>query len=434
MNWLQEETAQTWREEGKRYAGDVNEYVRIGMETDWELEEQIEDDARPPLAHKAVKMIVAANEAGEVDKLREYLPPATWPLTEAFKDETQSIKPLFVWPNGEVLVRTGASWEPNTLVIAGEERARKLSGIAMAGGSNDGVYLAVSEGSGIRVLKQPDTTLAGEEVFSLTWETFRSQVQEQLGDVTSLANEEEPEGRMEQLIPFDHGQQVLLVSMQGIYQLRANGQVLVLYPSQESMQKWKLDEVHVDMVHGAVSPDGRWLAYGGQDSDHLLEDWEQGVRHEYEPQSSYPHFSLFSADGSHVWFNACHFYNGDTITIPLAEADSLAGEDEQTVVNHEMRVYAGVAYGDGCILGDAYGYLRYLSNEGTEHWRYFVGGTLSGLHLSIDGRELHVGTYAGMLHRIDLTNSKRSDYEIGTGTIRETGRWLLWKNYEPLRW
>lgn len=40
MNWLNTEIAQRWRTEGKRYASEINEYVRIGMENGWPEELQ----------------------------------------------------------------------------------------------------------------------------------------------------------------------------------------------------------------------------------------------------------------------------------------------------------------------------------------------------------------------------------------------------------
>lgn len=434
MEWLNEETATAWREEAVRYAGDVNEYVRIGMETNWEQEAEIEDDKRSRLAHKALKMIVAANQAGEVDKLRELLPPASWPLSEAFKQETQCVAPLYVWSTGEVLARTGTSWEQSRLYVVTPEQAIEQTEVAMAGGSADAAYVAVTDRQGIRVIRHPDTSLHGEQVFSLSWGAFREQVKAELGEIVSLADEEAPEYRIERLIPYDEGREVLLISLLGIYRLTSGGVVRLLHPTVADLEEWELDEIHADMVHGDVSPDGRWLAYGSQSSDHLLEDRQQGVTYAYNPYSSYPHFSLFSSDSSRVWFNACHFYNGDTIIIPLAEAESRVGAEEQQLAGEGMRVYAGAAYEDGCILGDAYGYLRYLGADGAERWRYFVGGTISGMAVSPDGRVLHVGTYTGMLHRIDLTSTERAASEIGTGTIRELGRWLLWKNREPLRW
>lgn len=141
----------------------------------------------------------------------------------------------------------------------------------------------------------------------------------------------------------------------------------------------------------------------------------------------------FTINRGSVWFNACHFYNGDTISVPLHAVETGAFE-EGLPVNEEMRVYGGVALKEGGILGDAYGYLRLIDHEGKEIWRYFVGNTISGLRTTPDENHLLVGTYGGMLHRINLASGIRDEYSIGTASICETERWKFWKNREPLHW
>ncbi|WP_158453594.1 hypothetical protein [Paenibacillus polymyxa] len=47
---------------------------------------------------------------------------------------------------------------------------------------------------------------------------------------------------------------------------------------------------------------------------------------------------------------------------------------------------------------------------------------------------LVVGTYGGILHLIDLQSGTKDEYSIGTAPIYETARWVIWRNYEPLRW
>ncbi|WP_456289941.1 hypothetical protein M1D70_11950 [Paenibacillus sp. AK002] len=47
---------------------------------------------------------------------------------------------------------------------------------------------------------------------------------------------------------------------------------------------------------------------------------------------------------------------------------------------------------------------------------------------------LLVGTYGGMLHRMNLASGIRDEYSIGTAPICETGRWIFWKNRDPLHW
>lgn len=46
MEWLHEVVATKWREQSKQYAQDMNEFVRIGVETDWSAQQEEPQDER----------------------------------------------------------------------------------------------------------------------------------------------------------------------------------------------------------------------------------------------------------------------------------------------------------------------------------------------------------------------------------------------------
>lgn len=57
------------------------------------------------------------------------------------------------------------------------------------------------------------------------------------------------------------------------------------------------------------------------------------------------------------------------------------------------------------------------------------------MDISQDGKKLLVGTYAGMLHLLELDAETKSDYSIGTSNIFEYKRWIIWKGEEDiLQW
>ncbi|MNI64019.1 hypothetical protein D3C73_1194350 [compost metagenome] len=149
---------------------------------------------------------------------------------------------------------------------------------------------------------------------------------------------------------------------------------------------------------------------------------------------SYPHHAIFTKDNRNVWFNSCHFYNGVTIQIKLDEVEVNEKKEDWPIMDENARVYASAEIHQGIVIGDAYGYLRCVDNQGQEVWRHFVGGTISSMVVSPDQSKLAVGTYSGMLHILDLTSEAMDDYGIGTGTIRERERYVLWRGEEPLRW
>ncbi|WP_028596632.1 hypothetical protein [Paenibacillus assamensis] len=439
MDWLHREIAENWRREGKRYAAAVNEFVRIGMESEWKQEqEEPEQDKRYSLAQSIIEMIRAANKVGEVERLREELPPASWPITPAYENKTQAVKPVAFLQDGSLVIHTGGHSNDRKLYLVYEQTISEIQDLQQIGCSPDGNYFALVNKQGIRIVHGlTRNKIEGEvEITATSWEYIQNSIKKAVPELESLANLEHPEAGLDEVIPFHDGKSVLLVSHYGIYVIE-NDEAQLLHPDLSQLIKDEIEDTTIDMAHGSVSPDGRWIAYGSQGSEHLLKDTSHGTVYEFAPESSYPHYALFSRDSYDVWYNACHFYNGMTMRVSISEAEKQATTAETVewpLMNDEMRVYAGVALKDSYIFGDAYGYLRCIDRDGQEVWRYFVGSTISGITVSRDEERLAVGTYAGMLHLIDLKSGCKSEYSIGTAAILETERWILWQNEKPLRW
>lgn len=156
----------------------------------------------------------------------------------------------------------------------------------------------------------------------------------------------------------------------------------------------------------------------------------------------YPHYAAFSADGSMIAFNSCHFYNGETIGLPTKLLPGIKiktdpYELDKRLVNLEdgSRVYAAVSRGDEFIIGDANGYLRAFDLQGSFRWQHFIGSTICDLDISRDERRLVATTYAGFLCILDLDTADADPFVIGTATHRERRRWLFWKKEpKPLIW
>lgn len=443
MNWLKEEVAAKWREEGKRYVNDINHFVHKGLSEGWDQAgDEPAGDSRSDLAAKVYKMIREANEQGEIAELRKQLPAATWPLERQFQKEMQAIRGIHFISNDEVVFSTGSPWEKNAVVAVHKDMIYVFDGFSLVGASPDNQFHALAGKQGITIMQSINSALKGEVIAELTWNELNGKIQALDPDFSVLNLDSlEQELPLEEVIPFNGGQALLLVTSQGIFLAQQAGEepwgVKLLHPELEEYKEDEMESIEIDMAHGAVSPDGRWIALGSQGSDHLLYDMTTGRLHSFNTESSYPHYAIFTKDQHSVWYNSCHFYNGTTLAVSLehAEAGEFPAEQDYPVVNEEARVYAAAALADGVVIGDAYGYLRLIDAEGQELWRYCAGSTISGLAVNRDETLLAVGTYGGMLHILDLRSTERSGYEITTGTVRELKRIIAWKNQDrPLWW
>lgn len=426
--------SQKWRDEGLRYASEINAYVRKGIESNWEaLGEEPSEDSRGQLASQVYKLIKQANRTKELETLREQFPAASWPFQETHSQLMRAVYPIAHLRDGALLVAAQNEDLSRTVYVMDKQEVNRIEHVQAASCSTDGRDIALMDEQGVRIVREPDRELNGTLLATYTWTTIIDQLREKYPDIETL----QPESyRHADVIPFADGTKLLVVSHDGIYLIEETG-ALLLHPSVQNIREWADEDddltASLAMPHGAVSRSGRWLAYGSQDSEHMLLDMEKYVMHSFEPMSSYPHYSMFSANDGHVLFNACHFYNGCTLGISLHDLES-DNNEEPLSLDDSMRVYAGVAVQGGNIMGDAYGYLRMIDLEGNELWRYFVSGTISGMALNSDETILLVGTYNGTLHVLDLTSTVPSPYEISTSSIRELYRWIFWDTQQPLYW
>ncbi|MBO2928826.1 WD40 repeat domain-containing protein [Metapseudomonas otitidis] len=423
-----------WQQQTLAYAQAINAYVERGLRDGWDnAGKEPSAEGREVLVPHLLDALRDANRNGQVEALRDAWPPAHEPLFGHVNEEGQCIAQLALLDDGSVLARIGATWEAGRVVRIHADRVEELPGLEYFGACPNRRFYATADAAGVVVREGWE----GPEVLRCAW---------------PRGTEDAPEGvelqpiegfpRPTRLQPFPDGRRVLLVSADGIFVLAADG-ARRLYPDNamllESAEPDEPQGTGLSMEHGAVSADGRWIAFGAQDGRHQLFDGELNSVAQIGPHGEYPHFALFSGDGRSVAFNACHFYNGGTIAVDLARAPGLDSdyyEDVEgvTLIEPGARVYAGVSMGDRFVLGDAYGYLRCVDAAGNAVWQHYLGSTLSAMDLSADGRTLVAASYAGVVSIIDL-EAGRPAWQIGTGNHRERRRWLFWKSEESaLAW
>lgn len=352
----------------------------------------------------------AANRAGETATLRERFPPATEPFYE-YTQSSNPIEPLLL-PDGGIVVRVGAPYDDAALgviVIRGTDYER-VSGVRAVGRCANRRYFAVAGNDAITVTDG----WGGRAVQTFAYPASS----ETPFPVTTLT-------------PFPDSNRILLVGSEGIFVLTDTGAVRLPPTGSDDEDD---NSMGLSMEHGAVSPDGAWIAVGSQMSKHYLFDAETyALAAQIGPHGEYPHYALFSEDGKHVALNASHFYAGGTICVATADAPGMNTDFYETdsrirLIEDGARVYAGVARTGEFLLGDAYGYVRGCGIADGLRWRHYVGGTVSGMDISADGKRLLVGTYAGILADIALDAGVTPDpFVIGCGANHyETRRYLFW--------
>lgn len=418
---LNSDIQKEWNEKGAAYGTAINKMVAFGEKYGWDKWEGEEPvDERQHLADDVVQLLREANETGRVAEFREAFPPSHGPLIEYIKSNEQEIE-LFTCIDGEKIAFfvTKYDQKPQGYLLDGGQLLELDPEVKAIGKSKQGDVYAIINGTTL-------TTTQGWQ-----GETIATFDVSQFGDA-HVAN----------LVPFNDGKKVLFVSYIGIFLISAEG-LNMIHPLPDEDEEEDEDEepaeIDLSMENADLSHDNRFIVVADQDSSHRVLDASGEQVGEIGPQSSYPHFCLFSSNDDQLITNSCHFYNGITIGVDTSKLDGAAieayGERGDYVdIDESMRVYAGVAADGYYILGDANGYLKALDKEGKQLWRHYLGSTINGMCLSDDGKTLWVGSYSGMLHKLRLGAGHRDEHTIGNGNHYEDFRIIFRKGKPALFW
>ncbi|MBL1219455.1 hypothetical protein JET18_01320 [Chryseobacterium sp. L7] len=403
-----------WFSKGEQYATEINEMVDFGEKNGWENWKGKEpEDKRAHLAEGVFNLLKAANQNGDVENFRVFFPPAHTPMIPLFENRSQSIEQLQFISDQKIVFMTGTSYEKRQAYLLDHDQVTPLDeNIQAVGKSRQNNVFAIATPGKISTYQGWEGKLINEFELNQTVE---------LG--------------ITELIPFNDGSKVLLVTSFGIYLISQKEEKLIHPLNEDNEEDWTPD---IDMENAALSNDNSYIVVGDQSYDHRILDPEGNTLGSIGAQSSYPHFCLFAKDDSQLITNSCHFYNGITIGINSdqfvgADIEAYTESDDYTIIDEEMRVYAGTAAQDYYILGDAYGYIKAFDKNGNKLWRYFLGSTISGMTLSEDGETLWAAAHSGILHKLKLNKGLRDTHTIGSGNHYEEFRLLIWKD-EPQIW
>jgi WD40 repeat protein len=207
-----------------------------------------------------------------------------------------------------------------------------------------------------------------------------------------------------------------------------------------------------DMLHCDVSPDGRFLAVGHQNSDHYVLDLDAPIDswlHAHVGiQSEYPHHARFSSDGRYIAFNSCHFYGGATVTFevslgPGVSTESYIADPASPVIDEQLRVYSstwlppGTADESGVFCLHGVGVLKAITPTGRLCFVQELPASGGGMDFEPDSGRLLVCGHSGILHILDArTEAVELHGEQGWKPRPELARWMFWSliSEQPLYW
>lgn len=409
-----------WFLKGEQYAKAINEMVAFGNEHGWDKWEGEEaEDKRDHLGELVFEALKQANLDDTIATFRADYPPAYTPLIPFLETKSQYIGDIVAIDADTVAFLAGTSYEPRTAYLVTGTTVNLLDDTIKG--------LGKSMRNNVFAIAYADKIITHQGWNGPVIATV------ELGELATVG--------ISKLIPFNDGKRILFVSSEGVYLLEEQNKQLI-HPvlTEEEKQEAAAEgyDFYIDMENAALSQDNTYIVVGDQDRDHRILHVDGKEVGSVGPQSSYPHFCLFSKDDQQLITNSCHFYNGVTIGVDATKLEGMHVEayeesEDFMYMDENMRVYQGVALQEYYVLGDAYGYIRAINQAGKEVWQHFLGGTISGIAVSEDETTLWVGTYSGALHKLVLGKGIRDSHTIGTSDLYEEFRLLVWKE-EPQVW
>ncbi|WP_205514081.1 hypothetical protein [Longitalea arenae] len=406
----------TWNIEGSSYAKEINAKIALGeVHGDENLKGPEPADNRNELAPLILSLLKKANKENTTPAFRAMFPPAYAPFVHIIQEQGQCIENLCYINYNKIAFVIGTAYEKRKAYTLTNSSIQELPAtIQSIGRSHQNEIYAIAEESTV-------TTYKGWQGKKIA--AFKVPIANYLA--------------VSQVIPFNDGLSVLLISPEGIYLLTTNGHSLIHPAPDAEDDEWTPE---IDMEHAALSYDNSFIVAGDQNSAHRILNRNGRELAVIDALSSYPHYALFSKDGQQAILNSCHSYNGISISVPANNWQALStGARKEgppyTVIDKTGRVYAAVSASGYYILGDASGFIKAFDNKGKYLWQHFLGSTISSMAMSDDEKTLWVASCSGMIHKLTLNGGRRDDHTIGNGDHYEEFRIIFWKNEpQPLVW
>lgn len=422
----------------------------------------MEDPRSPEMAEAVLAQIVSLNASGRASEARALFDPAHEPFIPELEKGGRGLKFCAILGQDEFLVQQGTYYTENTTWHIQGERIVKADTLAGFAWSRNREHFVVVQPDGVIALKGTYGAEPHDLIPSLPGSTF---VPSDLPhDLCAQFQMPSDEAAYTHLAVSDDGQKILLCDAErGVVLLRrgsSSWSAQLLFPSttlglDEQMREQISEDgdfvQSFDMVHAALSPDGRFAALGAQDGGHYLLDLESAEGPSLYAKlghlSEYPHDACFSDNSAFVAFNSCHFYNGITFAAAMSAVQGLSTPPyeehaQQTVLNAYLRTYASgylppsmTTEEMGAFLLAGAGFAACISPSGKLLWELGFGSTAGGVDVCPGTGRVLLASYSGFLHLLDPMQAQDPSIFPGYNPPQELRRWVFWDRVgHPLIW
>lgn len=413
--------AKTWNDDARAKAERVCKAFEDIIDRDGGSDQDFEaDDRSPKLADEVLAEVVRLNDAGKWREAHERFDTAHLPFVPHMDKTEQGLDAAVILGPDTFLVRRGEWREDGPVLHIDGDTITTLDGVVGFAISRDRKYLALATPEGVIVSEG----FRGRRNAPIAWP----------GDGAPI--------RPASFGIADDGKTVVIANDEVGVLVARNGTWEKLVANAEDDAE---DEAEArDVIHAAVSPDGRFVAWGWEDAAGHYVERIDGKKIErvgvVGTISDRPYHLLFTDDSKRVLSNTRHMQSGVTV---CATIDSLQGTEEYDDLpegtphtDEYLRAYGM------CLLPND---VVWIGGAGWSHAAPIAGGKPKFTHLfgsalnAFDydpvSQRVVVANASGILHVMDPSSPAEPGRARGYNPRKELYRWIFWDTLKtPIRW
>jgi hypothetical protein len=256
-----------WDSKGEHYAKGINEMIEFGETNGWgNWTGEDPEDKREHIAEEVIRQLKQANMDENVEHFRNIFPPAFNPIISFLEKNSQSIEQLHFIHEQKIIFLTGTAYEKRQAYLLNHDKIITLDQSIMAIGKS----------------KRNNIFAIATENKIATFEGWDGEL------ISEFAIGKHAKTGITELIPFNDGTKLLIVTSEGIY-LTTQTEEKLIHPltEEEEEEDWSSN---IEMGNATLSNDNSYIVVGDQDCDHRILDSTGNTIGSIGAQSSYPHF------------------------------------------------------------------------------------------------------------------------------------------------